>query len=711
MNFLAPVILFLGIISLARCDSGPGVVPLSASASASIKPDHSEPPSSPSNQRLANLLHMDIDALMDLEVTSVSKRQEKLFDSAAAVSVITNEDIHRSGMTSFPELLRTVPGLEVSQYGAGEWSVASRGFGGEFSNKLLVLMDGRTVYSPLFAGVRWDEQDYLFEDLDRIEVIRGPGSALWGANAMNGVINIVSKDSAQTQGFYAEGAYGTAHQFDGFRYGGRANDQWTYRVYEKSTNTNDFSALRGSDFDGYSTNRGGFRADWKPSSADSVTIQGDLSAGEGGNRYQVPSNSMADLIPSNGPLFQENRTVDDTYKSSGANLLARWNHQIEDQNSISLQGYYDRTYRGELYYGDTLNTLDLEFQHQISPWEGHQVVWGAGARGLFERVADGSAPAGITLLTMANPSRDDLVLNTFVQDTITLVPDRVHLTIGTKVERNDYTGGEVEPNIRLLWNPTSQQSAWIAISRAVRTPSRGEIDARVALGNFAPTNLPAGTPTQYALLPNPELKSEKVTAYEAGYRWEANSRLNFDLATFYNVYGDIISTTRAASPGYYDAFQWTNAYSGSTYGTEVAGEYRPWDFWKLRASYSWLRAQINNSGEDYFARNLELSSPQQQAQLHSSFDLPQNVSLDQGLYWVDQISTLDPINARPTFTNVPSYFRLDLRVAWRPFERWEISLVGQNLTQSEHLEQGRTILTEPSSEIPRAVYGEVSVKF
>jgi iron complex outermembrane recepter protein len=667
-------------------------------------------PASPVTGRLGNLLTLDLLTLTNMEVTSVSKRKERLFDAPSAISVLTNEDIRRSGMRSYPELLRLVPGMQVSQYSSNSWSVASRGFGGRFSDKLLVLMDGRTIYSPFFSGVIWDMQDYLLEDIDRIEVIRGPGATLWGANAVNGVINIQSKDSADTQGMYLEGGYGTNTGFEGLRYGGRASEELTYRVYQKYTHDNAFTPTTGNNFDDRDFQQTGFRMDWKPSLSDNFTLQGDLYSGQKGTRNRVgatPGFPGSFLTPSVSILGINASQIDvnDTTKSTGTNVLGRWQHFIEDDNEVTVQAYYDRTYRNELFYTETRQTIDLDVKHRVVPMEGHQIVWGLGSRGTFDDIENGDSPGGIPLITYNTARRNNLTLSGFIQDTIALIPETLFFTAGTKLERNDYSGLEVQPGAKLSYHPKETHTLWASVARSVKTPNRGQNDT-----NFLVNNTDFGS---FIILPNTELESEEVLSYELGHRWQVTPEIRLQTATFYNVYDNSVGVAEVSPrpPDTFSTLQLSNDVSGTSYGAEWEVTYQPFEIWRLSGSYSWWRAQL--SGTAPTPAGVELAAPQHQAKIHSSLDLPQNISFDQSLFWVDQTSPLDPtlVESFDVTSDVPSYFRLDLRVAWQATPHCEFSLTGQNLLDPLHLEQGPSGFQELPTQIPRSVYGMVSIKF
>jgi len=487
-------------------------------------------PSGEATQR--DLTDLSLEELMSIEVTSVSKKEQNLFLTPAAVHVITEEDIRRSGATNIPEALRLVPGLSVAQVDTNKWAITSRGFNGLFASKLLVLIDGRSVYTPLFSGVYWDVQDTLLEDLDRIEVIRGPGATVWGANAVNGVINIITKRSEETQGsFISSGGGSQETGFAGLRYGGSVGEDLHYRIYTKYFNRGNFarsSGLEGADQ--WDVSRGGFRLDWKVSEKDSLTLHGDFYDGDMGQTL---------IFPTLSPPFTV--VLDDRTQVVGGNLVGRWTRTVFDKSEIEVQTYYDRSERNGALLGEVRDLFDLELKHHWSRSEGHDVVWGFGYRVTSDELRN-------SIVVSLDPlSRTDHLFNGFLQDEITLAPDGLWLTVGSKFEHNSYTGWEIQPSAKLMWMPHHRHALWTGVSRAVRMPARTNSEFRI---NFAAYPDPTGLLTLISIFGNPDLSAEDLLAYELGYRFQPKSSLSFDVATFYNVYKDLMSTlwTTLASP-------------------------------------------------------------------------------------------------------------------------------------------------------------------
>lgn len=630
-----------------------------------------------------SLKSLSIEELMNIEVTSVSKHPEKLAETASAIQVITHQDIQRSGATRLPEVLRLASNLQVAQKNAHDWGISARGFNTELANKLLVLIDGRSVYTPLYSGVFWDAQDYLLEDIERIEVISGPGGTLWGANAVNGVINIITRSAGETQGLHVEAGAGSELQnLAGIRYGGTVAPDLAFRVYGKHFER-DGSVLSTGDTltDDWRMNKTGFRMDAEPSVQDLLTLQGDYYSGV------------------------ENLATGGSTALSGINLLGRWSHSHSDGSSMNLQAYYDHTHlslpkptNGFVPAGvltDNLDTYDLDFQYHFYPRPRHQMTWGVAYR--FTHDAIDNAPSLVFL-----PNRQDHSLYSgFIQDQITLRED-LFLTMGTKLEHNDYTGFEYEPSGRLQWNYSRQQLLWAAISRAVRTPSRIDRDLQ------EPTGLPAPFP-QSILNGGADFVSETVVAYEAGHRAQLGQQLVTSIATFYNDYDHVRSTTPgvAGFPTFGFPLVFANNLQGETYGLELSVTYQPVRTWRLRAGYNLLKEHLRvQAGKLDFsnARN-ETSDPEQQLSLHSSLDLSNHLLFDLSLRWVDTLHNNDGPNAG----TVPSYAEADLRLAWQPHESLELSITGQNLLHGHHPEYG--FPASSRAEIPRNFVGKAVWNF
>ena len=442
---------------------------------------------------------MSFEEMMQQPVTTVARKQEKLSETPAAIEVITPEDIRRSGALTIPEALRWAPGLDVARIDSHRYAVSSRGFNGEFANKQLVLMDGRSIYVPSFGGVYWDQQYTLLDDIERIEVIRGPGGTLYGPNAMNGVISIITKSAKDTQGGLLSAGTGTEERWQAAaRYGGQARTNLFYRVY--GTGFEQDNLAGGDQGDGWRHNQGGFRLDWEAAEDNLVTFQGDYYQGDAGETVRVLTQPLPTTLT---PV-----TVNNPVKYNGGNLLGRWTHTFQNGSQSRLQLYYDHYDRSDqVWVGGAIgNTFDLDFDHRFEWGERQEIVWGVGDR----VTSDHKRP---TLATAFLPETRTLNLFTgFVQDQIRLVPERLSLYAGSKLEHNDFTGWEVQPSGRLVWTATPRQTVWAAVTRAIRTPTRVDNDLLLVV---APANIPVpGT----RIFGSSKVSSEVENAYELGYR-------------------------------------------------------------------------------------------------------------------------------------------------------------------------------------------------
>jgi iron complex outermembrane receptor protein len=643
---------------------------------------------------------MSLDDLMNVEITSVSKKEEKLTEAPAAVYVLTQEDIRRSGATCIPEALRLVPGLDVARIDAHTWAISSRGFNGEFANKLLVLIDGRSVYTPLFSGVFWDVQNPMLEDVDRIEVIRGPGATMWGANAVNGVINIITKSAKDTQGWLVSGGGGNQDRgFGEFRYGGSHGDDLSYRLSGQYFDHADSELLGGGDGrDGWQQGRGGFRVDWQPSRVNLLTVQGDAYIGHEGQFNDVPTLTS--------PYTQRLTQFTDV---SGGDVLGRWMHTLANGSEVKLQTYYDKTVRDTVVVGDNLTTFDVDLQYDRHFGSRQEVIGGLGYR--LEDDAIKNSP-----LLLFQPNHTDRQLfSGFVQDEVTLIPERLKLTLGAKLEHNDFTGFEVEPNGRILWTPTIHQTVWAAVSRAVRTPADYERNARIEFQTIPPGGLaPGSPPAVVTAVGDSAFDSEDLLAYELGYRVRPCERVSLDFATFYNEYSRLGTLTTgtpfAGTPPVYLVVPEAigNDSSAQTYGLEAAGNWQMLDWWRWQATYTWLHMRLHVDDASTTSPEVESQpggSPQQQFSMRSLMDLPHQVQFDAALRYVDRLNV--PMVTRTTAQHVPQYFSLDLRLGWKPTKNVELSIVGQDLLHAEHLEFAPTFPTQ-TTEVGRSIYGKIT---
>jgi iron complex outermembrane recepter protein len=614
-----------------------GALPIQGHAQGSIGPLAALP---------ADLTTLSLEQLGDIEVTSVSRKPQKKFRAPAAIHVITQEDIRRSGLTSIPEVLRLAPGVEVARINANQWAIGIRGFQSRLTRSVLVLIDGRAVYNPLFAGTYWEVQDTMLEDIDRIEVICGPGGALWGSNAVNGVINIITKSAKETQGGLITAGGGTEERgFGSVRYGGKIGSaNANYRVYGKYFDRDASYRAAGGDRDQWHMGQSGFRSDWGLSGRDLLTVQGDLYRGRAGQNAAVESYSN---------LF-------------GANILSRWTRTFDETSGFTLQMYFDRTDRRDPTLLERRNTGDVDFQHRLKLPGRQDLTWGLG----YRASADQTAGTGANFFDP--PDKVLQTYSSFIQDEIGVIPDRLAVIVGTKLENNDYSGLEWQPSGRLLLTPTERQTVWAAISRAVRTPSRLERDL-----------------TFNGLIDGSDFDSEKVIAYELGYRTEPLSWLSVDIAAYYNDYHDLLTV----EPG--TTFLLSNGLKGYSQGFGMGYTIQALSWWRLRGTYSLTDLNLHTKEgnlDTSTERTTENSSPQHVAVLHSLMSLPGDIEFDPMVRYVSALPA----------QNTPEYGELDVRIAWRPVTRLELSVVGQNLLHERHPEYGRNF------EIQRGVYGKVS---
>jgi len=650
-------------------------------------------------QSVPDVTSMSLEDLMNMQVTSVSKRTQKVADAAAAVFVITQEDIRRSGATSIPDALRMVPGLEVAQIDQNKWAIGSRGFNGRFDNKLLVLIDGRSVYTPLFSGVYWNVQDVVLEDVDRIEVIRGPGATLWGANAVDGVINIITKSAKATQGgLVSAGAGSQEATAETVRFGSKVKDSTYYRVYGKYYDwypSIDPAGATASD--GWHALRGGFRVDSNVTARDSVTVQGDLYHDNFGETLTVPSLTS--------PTFWS--TYPNNGYETGGDLLGRWNHSFS-RSSTSLQMYYDRTNIADpTVFGDHESVYDIDFQHDIHLGESQELVWGLGYRSI--RDTNGSS---FTVALLPNHSNLNQY-SAFVQDEVSLLDNRMHVTVGSKFEHNPFTGFEFEPNVRVLGTLTEHQSVWAAVSRAVRTPALTEQGLQLNEAIIPPGAPPLNSPLPVveAIFGSSQFGSEDLLAYEVGYRVQATSSFSLDLAAFYNNYTNLRSAEPGAPilagspvPNYVVLpFVASNKMSGGTYGIEPFAEWKILPRWKLMGSYSFLQMNIRKNADslDPTPDIPNGSSPRHQYYLRSSLDLPKHVEQDLMLRYVDKLPGL----------NIPSYYSLDLHIGWKPVSQVQLSFSAQDLLNSQHLEFIPEFINTLPTQVRRTFFGSIAWTF
>jgi iron complex outermembrane receptor protein len=633
---------------------------------------------------LEDLEKMSLDELMEVQVYSASKRPEKLSETPSSAFVLTSKDIQKAGATSIPEALRLVPGVQVAQINSNNWAISIRGFNRQFSNKLLVLVDGRAVYTPLFAGVFWNDLDYVLEDIDRIEVIRGPGGTLWGANAVNGVINIITKEARKTQDNYASITTGT---FDNtiaeYRYGGNIREINHYRAYGKFRKQSDFKrvGVDKSNDDDWQRGQTGFRYDFRDSDFDPVTVQGDYYYGRRLSNLQVPTSTL--------PFV---RNDDFTEDSTGGNFMFKWNKPTGDLKN-ELTGYVDYQYRDSNPINQQeLTTYNAEYQGNYDKIERHEFTLGTGYRLITSNLNS------TNLISYTPETKNISIFNAFLQDKYSIINKKLFLTLGSKVDHNDFTGFEVQPNARLLYQISKSHSIWAAVSRAVRTPSIAEDTSRLAS-----PGIPLGAVYSVG---NPSYQSENLHAYELGYRGDITKKLYFDISTFYNDYNDLRTFERISS-GPIIAKSFNNG-TAESYGFEayaVAGVSEKLD---VKAGYTFLTqdSHVKNSTDTSLARD-EDRSPNIQYNISTDYKVSETLSWNNYLYYVSDLAYYTPLGAR---RNISDYTRADTVFNWSPKKNLTISIFGRNLFDNWHQEFDEILYSTPS-EVPRTFGVQARVKF
>lgn len=640
------------------------------------------------------LLSLDIEQLMEIEITSAAKHPQKLSDAPAAVYVITSDDIHHSFVNHLPELLRDVPGVHVARASSHVWSISIRGFNDRFGNKLLVLMDGRTLYTPLFSGVLWEKQDTVLDDIDRIEVIRGPGASLWGANAVNGVINIVTKSAQETQGFLGSLVVGKEESKATLRYGGKIGENAAYRLYMKAKEVDSMRLLHdGSAHDDWRMAQGGFRLDWDFPSKKQLTFSGDV--------YSLTSGSLS----ANQLLFPPYEIFETTDGHSfGANILAKLSHEDINYN-WSLQAYYDTSRTsGYPLLNWNLDVWDLDFQYSLTLSSRQKLTFGAGYQLFVTDVEDSDT------YTYDPSNKKIYIVNSFFQDEITLCPDKLFLTLGSKFEYHDISGLEIQPSARILWKINQSNIFWAGVSRAVRTPSIGEKDAAVQLTippaskkpGFSGFSTSARLPLQLRLEGNDDVDSEELIAFEVGYRTNFSNKVSFDVTAFLNLYDDLIALVAPREKPILDPFpnphliavaSSENVMDGETYGLEIDSKIDLNKNWRLFLSYSYLKLFFHATRKTlYLGEELEDLWPRHIFSIRSRYAFPKNIYFDLRLRYVDKLKGF----------SIPSYLATDFRVDWHINKNLEVSIVGQNIFDPAHPEFGQSYaLRNPIREVER----------
>lgn len=668
---------------------------------------------------------MDLESLMNAKVVTASKSEERAFDVPAAIYVVTNEDIRRSGFRSIPEALRMVPGMQVAQIASPSWSVASRGFGDEFANKLLVMVDGRSVYTPTFSGVYWDEMNMPLEDVERIEVIRGPGATIWGANAVNGVINIVTKDSKYTQGAYLSGGAGTHERvFGEGRSGGKMGNNGYYRMYSRYYERARTEGVDGQDRrNDWNRLMAGFRTDWKSLSNDQFTVQGEMQQGTREEQFvQNPTQVFPDKT------------------SEQAFVRGKWDRALDGGDSMSVATYLDYDFRDSQYIRFHTINYDVDFNHSLQLGQVNQLMWGLGYRMTEDEYENSD------VLSFTPDSDVKNLFSGFLQDKLEVIPDQLDVTLGSKLEHNDYTGFEVQPTAKFSYHPNSQNTLWGSVARAVRTPSRVEDSIQFNLDQVVIQQILPGFPDPDSVLTvvgsgDEDVKSEELIAYELGYRVSPREGLVFDIAGYYNDYDNLTTLEKgifhqaiptdedhpfAAFGDYILPVGVGNGGTGKVYGIEVSSTWQVLPSWKLAGYYAFSKISTEGptrtvpllgANEDTLFLDYEGLWPRHTFSIRSYYNITEDLELDAALYFSDalkahvyKIDSNVAVNKGIVPNPIDSYLRGDLRLGWRPLDGLELSLAGLNLLEGDHVEFIDSRFYEATN-IGRSYYGMATWRF
>ncbi|AOS43165.1 Colicin I receptor precursor [Lacunisphaera limnophila] len=631
------------------------------------------------------LTELTFEQLGQIIVTTASKRPEPLADTAAAISVLTGAELHNLGVTSVPQALRGITGLNVAQINGASWGIGARGFSGQFATKLLVMIDGRSVYTPVFGGVFWDTQNYLPEDIDRIEVVLGNGGSLWGANAVNGVINILTKDAKDTQGDLLAVSVGTRGSgMVSARHGAKLAPAVFGRVYVNYRTTASTIDPGGSEAgDATRFLQGGWRVDGTRGNA-RWTLQSD--AYQGWNDYRITLPSLAV-----GPPYQ---FTDETGESTaGGNLLGRWETSLDSGDSLQAMAYLDYAERKGPLFENRTRTVEVDMQHTLTAIGRHELTWGLSARQIDIQTRD-------RWISYLSPPNSLWLASAFAQDKITLIRDRLNLNAGLKLEGGSRNRTEQQPSLRLAWLPTPNQVLWTSWARAARTPALTE-----NYGVTYPVVLPPGAldpqlPAAVRATGTPGLDVETLHSLEAGWRWQVTDSLNLALTGYLNDYDDLIEVNNASpfveaspQPVFIIPAVLNNDLTGQTHGGEITMHWQPVEQWHLTVGYAYTLTRFARAGpDDLNIVRTSGNTPRQSASVSTTWTPVKTWQFTGSLRYVDRSTSLD----------IPAYVDFDFSLAWHPNPQWEIALTGQNVLHEHHLE-GKPGVIGPTAEIPRVV--------
>ncbi len=652
-------------------------------------------------QQQRDLTEVSIEDLMNVNVTSVSKKGQKLSRVAAAIFVITQEDIRRSGATNIPDVLRIVPGLDVGEINGSTWAIGARGFSQQYSTKLLVLVDGRIVYTEEFGGVYWDTVDLPLDDIDRIEVIRGPGGSIWGANAVNGVISIFTKRAPEKREGLVEATGGNIIQGAGTaEYGDKVGKETNFRVFAKYLNNGALDDLSGqSGDDGWHMLRGGLRTDSTLSPKDTLTVEGNL--------YTEREGQLGFFLPS--PLSPGLIAIPDEVTSAGGFLQTNWKHQYSDTSNSELQISFTHYTRDDPLEAEKRRTLYADYQYAFGWGERQNIILGAG-----DFFSNGEIDGSSTVfLVPAKKSQD--VADAFIQDEIALVPEKLYLTVGTKLEHSDFSGFEFLPTVRVAWELSKKQMLWAAVSRAVRTPTPNDTNLVV---NFGSAGMLNGLPAVSRFIASPNFKSEELLAYEAGYRSTVSDRLTLDLSAYYNNYnrlqfletGNSFLETTPAPPHEVEPLTYGNLPPGESHGLEASANWKATERWQLSAGFAFEALHLHATPQNEDTPTVPFvqgNTPHRMGQLRSHVELSKGWMWDASAYYMDPQTNQGPSGT----ARIPGYTRLDTGLTWKAKDGFSLSFVGQNLLQKQHVEFEDIFGSMQSGEIKRSGYIKLTWRF
>ncbi len=638
---------------------------------------------------------LSLEELIQVEISSLGRKSSTVFDTPAPAYIVSNDDIHRSGAFTLPEVLRLVPGVQVSRINAANYAITIRGFNDATSNKLLVLMDGRSLYNQLFSGANWTFQETMLSDVSRVEVQRGPAGTLWGANAVNGVINLVTKNAHSTIGSLVSVAHGDhLDSATEIRHGWNINPATAARVYAKYQDQDNFGTDHGPASKGWNSLLAGARVDWDRPGGGGLTVIAEH------RELRVKGTVNEPTLVS--PYFE---TFDDPQLTRSSDVSLKWNQPVLTDGNLTIQTSLEHGDANQVNSGERHTTADLDTQLTLHPLPHHEVITGITYRSTSDHLRSSQ------WYKYATPAATTSFVGAFVQDEITLVPDRVSLTLGTKVERNSYSGWETQPSLRILWHPTKEQAVWAAVSRAARTPSRTERGIDWFAATVPPTQ---DTPLPGELIASggSDFNSEYVTAFEAGHRFQPDKHFSVDTSVFYSEYTDLrglrpefIPPDFTSFPLHYVArYNAINNVDGHTYGGEVSTRWQPLKNLRFDGSVALVRTSLHSPAgapPDASISGLIGNTPHEEYKLHAAWDLSSQWSLD--LFARE--------TGRLTESGVPPYTGLDARLSWRPRTDLEIELVGRDLLDPYHAEISGFFVGNEVQQIARSVFVRATYRF